>query len=72
MDQAVQQNAALVEEATAATESMKAQAASLLQMVSRFHLGTAAAVPVEPLPPAVLQAGDGLHPIRYLPAAATA
>jgi methyl-accepting chemotaxis protein len=72
MDQAVQQNAALVEEATAATESMKAQAASLLQMVSRFHLGTAAAAPVEPLPPAVLQAGDGLHPIRYLPAAATA
>jgi methyl-accepting chemotaxis protein len=39
MDQVVQQNASLVEEATAATESMKHQAAVLLQMVSRFKLG---------------------------------
>jgi methyl-accepting chemotaxis protein len=39
MDQVVQQNASLVEEATAATESMKEQAGSLLQMVSRFRLG---------------------------------
>ncbi len=39
MDQVVQQNASLVEEATAATESMKEQAGSLLQMVSRFKLG---------------------------------
>jgi methyl-accepting chemotaxis protein len=41
MDQVVQQNASLVEEATAATESMKEQAGSLLQMVSRFKLGSA-------------------------------
>ncbi|MDB5945869.1 MAG: mcp36H, partial [Ramlibacter sp.] len=40
MDQVVQQNASLVEEATAATESMKDQAGSLLHMVSRFKLGT--------------------------------
>jgi uncharacterized phage infection (PIP) family protein YhgE len=39
MDQVVQQNASLVEEATAATESMKDQAGSLLQMVSRFKIG---------------------------------
>ena len=39
MDQVVQQNASLVEEATAATESMKQQAGSLLQLVSRFRLG---------------------------------
>jgi methyl-accepting chemotaxis protein len=39
MDQVVQQNASLVEEATAATESMKEQAGSLLQLVSRFELG---------------------------------
>jgi methyl-accepting chemotaxis protein len=39
MDQVVQQNASLVEEATAATESMKNQAAMLLGMVSRFKLG---------------------------------
>jgi hypothetical protein len=34
----VQQNASLVEEATAATESMKGQADSLLQTVARFRL----------------------------------
>jgi methyl-accepting chemotaxis protein len=39
MEQVVQQNASLVEEASAATESMKEQAAMLLQAVSRFHLG---------------------------------
>jgi methyl-accepting chemotaxis protein len=39
MDQVVQQNASLVEEATAATESMKNQAAVLLRMVSKFRLG---------------------------------
>jgi hypothetical protein len=39
MDQVVQQNASLVEEATAATESMKNQAAVLLRMVSKFKLG---------------------------------
>jgi methyl-accepting chemotaxis protein len=39
MDQVVQQNASLVEEAAAATESMKSQAGALLQMVARFNLG---------------------------------
>ncbi|MBX3585953.1 MAG: HAMP domain-containing protein [Ramlibacter sp.] len=38
MEQVVQQNASLVEEATAATESMKDQAAALLQAMSRFKL----------------------------------
>jgi methyl-accepting chemotaxis protein-1 (serine sensor receptor) len=38
MDQVVQQNASLVEQATAATESMKDQARALLQLVSRFKL----------------------------------
>jgi ABC-type transporter Mla subunit MlaD len=53
MDQVVQQNASLVEEATAATESMKAQAASLLQLVGRFRLeqGQAAYTPVQPTAP---------------------
>jgi methyl-accepting chemotaxis protein len=58
MDQVVQQNAALVEEATAATESMKDQAAALLAGVSRFRIGAAleaqAAVPA---------------PIRFVPGA---
>jgi len=38
MEQVVQQNATLVEEASAATESMKDQAGVLLDMVSRFKL----------------------------------
>ena len=38
MEEAVQQNASLVQEAAAATESLKAQAAALLQLVSRFRL----------------------------------
>jgi methyl-accepting chemotaxis protein len=43
MDQATQQNAGLVEEAAAASESMQEQAAQLVQAVSVFHLGTEAA-----------------------------
>jgi methyl-accepting chemotaxis protein len=39
MEQVVQQNASLVEEASTATESMKAQADALLKMVARFNLG---------------------------------
>jgi hypothetical protein len=38
MDQVTQQNAALVEEAAAAAESMQNQAASLMQTVSVFKL----------------------------------
>ncbi len=40
MDDVTQRNASLVEEASAAAESMEQQAAVLLQMVSRFKLGT--------------------------------
>jgi methyl-accepting chemotaxis protein len=47
MDQVVQQNAALAEEATGATESMKQQADWLLQVVSRFKLGGERATPRE-------------------------
>ncbi len=43
MEHVVQQNAALVEEASAATESMRDEAAALLERVSRFHLGGDAA-----------------------------
>ena len=49
MDQVVQQNASLVEEATAATESMKDQAASLLKVVARFKLGGGEQTEVTPL-----------------------
>jgi methyl-accepting chemotaxis protein len=39
MDRATQQNAALVEEGAAAAESMKVQAAQLVQAVAVFRLG---------------------------------
>jgi len=39
MDQVVQQNAALVEEAAAALDSMREQARALLEAVGRFRLG---------------------------------
>ena len=45
MDAATQQNAALVEQAAAAAESMKGQAARLLQAVGVFHLETAGTAP---------------------------
>ena len=50
MEQVVQQNASLVEEASAATESMKEQASMLMQAVSRFNVGDAAAHHIEPTP----------------------
>jgi len=61
MEQVVQQNASLVEEATAATESMKEQAASLLHAMSRFKLvDEPAAGPVgEDVPP-----GGAAHSAR--------
>ena len=62
MDEVVQQNAAQVEEAAAATEAMKAQAAALLQVVSRFRLGEASAEALTPV------AGASVMPIRYNPA----
>jgi methyl-accepting chemotaxis protein len=40
MDQATQQNAALVEESAAAAESLRNQAAQLVQAMSVFHTGT--------------------------------
>jgi methyl-accepting chemotaxis protein len=56
MDQGVQQNASLVEQATAATESMKAQAAALLETVSRFRLDDTEQPPVQAWSPQAPQA----------------
>jgi len=50
MEQVVQQNASLVEEATAATESMKEQACALLGSVARFKLGDEQAHSAPPAP----------------------
>ena len=41
LDQATQQNAALVEEMASAANSLKGQSQDLVQVVSVFHLGTA-------------------------------
>jgi hypothetical protein len=43
----VQQNAAMVEEATLATTAMKDQAAALVQTMARFHLDDESAGPAE-------------------------
>ncbi|MGV3573485.1 MAG: methyl-accepting chemotaxis protein [Ramlibacter sp.] len=69
MEQVVQQNASLVEEASAAAESMKGQAAELLQSVARFKLDDRG--PPTPPPPAApaLQPLPVPAPIRVKPAA---
>jgi methyl-accepting chemotaxis protein len=69
MDQATQQNAALVEEAAAASESLREQAAKLAQTVAVFKLdgtqGRTALVPaVQPVPTSAIA-----PPVRKKPAA---
>ncbi len=56
MDQVTQQNAALVEEAAAAAESMQDQAASLSEVVSIFKLDTASVAVRTPRPAAITPA----------------
>ncbi|HEY8357431.1 MAG TPA: methyl-accepting chemotaxis protein [Ramlibacter sp.] len=73
MDQVVQQNAALVEEASAATEAMRTQAGALLQMVARFQVGGTGTAPAPApvrMPPAAVPAAPVIQPIRYQPARA--
>jgi hypothetical protein len=53
MDHVVQQNASLVEHATASTESMNAEATELLKMVARFNLGTSTPMASEQAAPAM-------------------
>jgi methyl-accepting chemotaxis protein len=66
MDTVVQQNASLVEEAAAATESMKDQAGALLELVSRFRLTDVDPTEAQVTTPAVLEGpyGAGPAPIR--------
>ena len=75
MDQVVQQNASLVEEATAATESMREQASSLLRSVSRFRLQEESSVAAAPSPapapaPAPVQVYTPPESIKARPAVA--
>jgi methyl-accepting chemotaxis protein len=73
MDQVVQQNAALVEEATATTESMKDQANALVRALGRFRIGEAAAArKAQPAAPVKRPADAAPAPIRYVPTARAA
>jgi methyl-accepting chemotaxis protein len=51
MDQVTQQNAAMVEEATAASHALAAEAEELARLVSQFSVGEGAGRPAIPTPP---------------------
>jgi len=51
MDQVTQQNAAMVEESTAASHSVASEAQSLVELLARFDVGQAAAAPIRSAPP---------------------
>jgi methyl-accepting chemotaxis protein len=51
MDQVTQQNAAMVEQSTAASHALAAEAATLTELVSRFRITAAVAAPVVVAPP---------------------
>jgi hypothetical protein len=70
MDQVTQQNAALVEEAAAAAQSMQEQAASLVEAVSVFKLDSNAAT--RPLAQVHAKLQPALPSRRAMPALATA
>ena len=53
MDQVTQQNAAMVEQTTAATHSLKGQTAELVGLISAFRVGARAAAPAPARAPAV-------------------
>ena len=78
MDTVTQQNAALVEEAAAASESMQEQAAALAEMVSIFKLDAAHSGPAAAKPalrkPVVAAGSSGLKrpALRLAPASAAA
>ena len=71
MDQVVQQNAAMVEEATAATHSLKNEAKALAEMVGRFRVAQGAAVPTAaraPIRPAYRPPAQAAAPAPARPA----
>ncbi|MBI3284004.1 MAG: MCP four helix bundle domain-containing protein [Burkholderiales bacterium] len=68
MDEMTQQNAALVEQAAAAAESMQEQAGALAQAVSVFKLNAAASRtrPAAGVPPAAPAVNIARHPLKQL------
>lgn len=65
MDDANQQNAAMVEQATAATESLKNQAQALVSAVGRFKVENRANAEPKPLPKAVVR--PNARPLQSVP-----
>jgi methyl-accepting chemotaxis protein len=72
MDGVVQQNASLVEEASAATESMKEQAGALVKLVTRFDLGQQVQPDAYVAQAAAPAAIPAIAPIRVRPPVAPA
>ena len=66
MDDVTQQNAALVEEAAAAAESLEEQALQLVQVVTRFKIGGTASEPARPA--AAAPARKSEPPVKKVPA----
>jgi methyl-accepting chemotaxis protein len=71
MDQTTQQNAAMVEESTAASRGLAGEAAELRRLVSQFDVGVAAARAAERRPAAPAATRRTAAP-RYASGAATA
>jgi methyl-accepting chemotaxis protein len=69
MDQATQQNAALVEEAAAASEALQEQAARLAQAVAVFRIEDTTGRSVPPSPRALAQPQSNVASLRKKPAA---
>ncbi len=59
MDQVTQQNAAMVEETSAAGVSLASESGRLRELISQFQLGTAARQPT-----VVMTANDGHSPVQ--------
>jgi methyl-accepting chemotaxis protein len=72
MDQATQQNAAMVEEATAASHSLSGEAGGLARLIGRFRIGETAAlvlrraVPKAPPEPRVVTTSARAKPLNVL------
>ncbi|WP_280278731.1 methyl-accepting chemotaxis protein [Sphingomonas sp. CBMAI 2297] len=82
MDQATQQNAAMVEETSAAARNLNTEVSALSDQAGRFTVGNAAAVrpamrsasapvPARPAKPAAKKAGAYVSPVKALPRAKT-
>ena len=75
MDQVTQQNAAMVEETTAAAHSLAKETEELAQLVDRFHIGETAAAPKRrpaPKPAPAKQARPALKQVAHRGAPAAA